>query len=81
MQYKNTKNFSQSQISQYHLPFQPNRKYFTATPNIILDHPELDIYYQVNWVKSSPPLLTFSKKFFNIFTELEFKRSFRHELF
>jgi predicted transcriptional regulator len=44
MQLQNNKNFSQSQIHQYHLPFQPNRKYFTATPNMILDHPELDIY-------------------------------------
>jgi DNA-binding transcriptional regulator YhcF (GntR family) len=44
MHNKNNKNFSQSQVSQYHLPFQPNRKYFTATPNLILDHPELDIY-------------------------------------
>jgi Mn-dependent DtxR family transcriptional regulator len=50
MQYKNTKNFSQSQISQYHLPFQPNRKYFTATPNMILDHPELDIYDQMLYI-------------------------------
>jgi predicted transcriptional regulator len=46
MHNKNNKNFSQSQIHQYHLPFQdkPNRKYFTAIPNMILDHPELDIY-------------------------------------
>jgi predicted transcriptional regulator len=44
MQLQNNKNFSQSQIHQYHLPFQPNRKYFTAIPNMILDHPELDIY-------------------------------------
>jgi predicted transcriptional regulator len=50
MQYKNTKNFSQSQVSQYHLPFQPNRKYFTATPNMILDHPELDIYDQMLYI-------------------------------
>jgi predicted transcriptional regulator len=50
MQYKNTKNFSQSQISQYHLPFQPNRKYFSAIPNMILDHPELDIYDQMLYI-------------------------------
>jgi DNA-binding transcriptional regulator YhcF (GntR family) len=50
MQYKNTKNFSQSQIHQYHLPFQPNRKYFTATPNLILDHPKLDIYDQMLYI-------------------------------
>jgi hypothetical protein len=50
MQLQNNKNFSQSQIHQYHLPFQPNRKYFTAIPNIILDHPELDIYDQMLYI-------------------------------
>jgi hypothetical protein len=50
MHNKNSKNFSQSQIHQYHLPFQPNRKYFTATPNMILDHPELDIYDQMLYI-------------------------------
>jgi hypothetical protein len=50
MHNKNTKNFNQSQIHQYHLPFQPNRKYFTAIPNMILDHPELDIYDQMLYI-------------------------------
>jgi predicted transcriptional regulator len=50
MQHKNNKNSAQSQIHQYHLPFQPNRKYFTATPNMILDHPELDIYDQMLYI-------------------------------
>jgi predicted transcriptional regulator len=50
MHNKNNKNFSQSQISQYHLPFQPNRKYFAAIPNLILDHPELDIYDQMLYI-------------------------------
>jgi DNA-binding transcriptional regulator YhcF (GntR family) len=50
MQLQNNNNFSQSQISQYHLPFQPIRKYFTATPNLILDHPELDIYDQMLYI-------------------------------
>jgi hypothetical protein len=50
MQLQNNNNCSKSQISQYHLPFQPNRKYFTATPNIILDHPELDIYDQMLYI-------------------------------
>jgi predicted transcriptional regulator len=50
MHNKNNKNFSQSQIHQYHLPFQPNRKYFAAIPNMILDHPELDIYDQMLYI-------------------------------
>jgi len=50
MHNKNTKNFNQSQIHQYHLPFQPNRKYFAAIPNLILDHPELDIYDQMLYI-------------------------------
>jgi DNA-binding Lrp family transcriptional regulator len=50
MQYKNNNNFSKNQVSQYHLPFQPNRKYFVAIPNLILDHPELDIYDQMLYI-------------------------------